>query len=112
MKSSMQIRTRSDASSGGREPMVLAHVVWMDRYAGDTDSLWRANWNFDQAGHKDERSGERYLFTPVAGKYLGYVPRFTENEEFKSLSLETIDPLGKGDSYTPVTVVWTATPPD
>jgi hypothetical protein len=86
--------------------MVLAHVVWMEQYTGDTETLWQAGWDFEGGNHEGERSGERFLFNQHDdGRYYGYIAKWTP------ITLENIDPDVDGDTLDGVTVVWTATPP-
>ena len=59
------------------ENLVLAHVAWMDRYAGDVDTIYRARWRWEQAGHEPGRSGEQFNFLPIDGEVRGYVARFS-----------------------------------
>lgn len=95
------------------EPIVLAHVVWMDRYDGDTHTTWRAAWNWELAEHEEQNSGEQHLFTDSNGKYHGYVPRFFRRGRrrgFKRLDLKNLGAPSGSKEFGPVTVVWTATP--
>lgn len=103
-------------ASTGNEPIVLAHVVWMDRYDGDFETIYQAGWRWDLVGHEGEATGEQFNFIAQDGSVRGYVARFhlkdNGEREFKKMAIERLGARRTAESYGPVTVVWTATPPD
>lgn len=104
------------ADAQQKEPMVLAHVVWMDRYAGDVETIVPSSFNWRGVGHEQKDSGEQFNFEPVAGTCRGYTARHfrDKDDEFrwKKVNLKRLGGTAKSESVTPVTVVWTAVHPE
>ncbi len=98
------------------EPLLLAHVVWMDRYAGDVASIVPSSFNWKGVGHLQENSGEQFNFMPVDSVCRGYTPRIYVDKDgeyqSKTVNLKRIKGTAQGASVAPVTVVWTAMRPD
>jgi hypothetical protein len=96
--------------------IVFAHIVWMDRYNGDYDTIYKAGWRWDLAGHEGENTGEQFNFCFKNNEVRGYVARFYNdangNHHFKKMDITRLGAKKNAASYVPVTVVWTATPHD
>ena len=90
------------------EQVVLANIVWMDRYDGDTDSIRNVAHQW-KGVHDAASSGEVYTFRPVSGTCYGYMPRFSAAGEFKQLAIQKLGAGVGDDEISPVTVIWTAT---
>lgn len=95
--------------------LIVAHVVWVDRYQGDTATVRNVGHRFEQADHIDENSGEVFNFSPIDGRCIGYVPRFTQHttkapKRFKTMNIDRLGASPLDNFLNGVTVVWTATP--
>ncbi len=98
-----------------REVLVVAHVVWVDAYQGDAETVKNVGHRFEQATHPDNESGEIFNFSPISGRCNGYVPRFTPKKKdgprrFKKMNIDRIGASSGEPSLDGVTVIWTATP--
>ncbi len=90
------------------ERVVLANVVWMDRYDGDSDTIRNVGHQWDGV-HDAANSGEAYTFRPVSGRCYGYMPRFSATGEFKQMAIQKLGAIAADDEMSPVTVISTAT---
>ncbi len=90
------------------EQVVLANIVWMNRYDGDTDTIRNVGHQWEGV-HDADNSGEIYTFRPVNGRCYGYMPRFSAAGEFKQMAIEKLGAAAGDDEVSPVTVIWTAT---
>lgn len=99
-----------------KEPLLLAHVVWMDRYAGDFDTIVPSAFNWKSANHRQEDSNEQFNFLPEGGVCRGYAARHYRDVEgdyqYKRVNLRRLGGSNSDTSVQPVTVIWTAMQPE
>lgn len=108
-------KTEANATAG-EERLILAHAVWMERYAGDVDTIRPSAFNWKNANHRQEDSNERLNFQDDGGVCRGFIARlYTDAQSVHQAKRIDIGKLGAGPgvmSVSGVTVVWTAKHPD
>jgi Domain of unknown function (DUF3883) len=88
------------------QPVLLAHVVWMEAYKGELLGLDPGSWNHPDAGNPAAWY-ERFNFKPERGRYLGSIFHW-KGGRFAKLDLKRLGAPSTVDEIDGVTVIWTA----
>lgn len=103
-------------TAAGEERLILAHAVWMERYAGDVDTIIPSAFNWKNANHRQEDSNEQLNFHNDGGMYRGFIARIRKDKagiyQPRRINIDKLGAEPHAKSVSGITVVWTAKHPE